>query len=247
MIDRDRRAGLAGAESRNATPGPRRCGQVKRRLVEKYPSDVYSYGEVGHQGETRVLPTTEQAHLGGIFVAIRQQLSRMVAKIVPPKDIEDIVQETYVRVCQSNGEKEIRSPESFMMATAKNLAFDHIRRHEHRFACSVEDNPSVGYGEADEGFDAPFEQSVSDEEFGEFCEAVRHLSVQCRRVFVLKKVYGYSQREIAHELGISESTAEKHVSLGIRRCAEYMMAKRGPKTVPGGTKPSGGRQIGGRP
>ncbi|MEM8683046.1 MAG: sigma-70 family RNA polymerase sigma factor [Pseudomonadota bacterium] len=169
--------------------------------------------------------TENHERLGGVFISIRRQLSRIVARIVPPKDIEDIVQETYVRVCQSTGGKEIRSPRSFMVQTAKNLAFDHIRRHEHRFASSVEDDLNKGYGEADQGFNAPYEETVSDEEFGEFCEAVRLLPLQCRRVFVLKKVYGYSQREIAKELGISESTAEKHVSLGVRRCTEYMMTK----------------------
>ncbi len=166
-----------------------------------------------------------QERLGGVFIAIRRHLSRVVARIVPPKDIEDIVQETYVRVCQSGGNRELRSPESFMVRTAKNLALDHVRRHEHRFAVSVEDHAAGGFGEAERAFDAPYEQAVSDEEFGEFCQAVRSLPLQCRRVFVLKKVYGYSQREIARELGISESTAEKHVSLGIRRCTEYMMSK----------------------
>ena len=51
---------------------------------------------------------------------------------------------------------------------------------------------------------------------------MRLLPVQARRVFVLKKVYGYSQREIADELGLAQSTVEKHVALAVRRCAEYM-------------------------
>ena len=63
---------------------------------------------------------------------------------------------------------------------------------------------------------------ATGEEFDQFCEAVRLLPVQARRVFVLKKVYGYSQREIAAELDLAESTVEKHVALAMRRCAEYM-------------------------
>ena len=35
-------------------------------------------------------------------------------------------------------------------------------------------------------------------------------------------VYGYSQREIAAELGLAQSTVEKHVALAVRRCAGYM-------------------------
>ncbi len=35
-----------------------------------------------------------------IYVSLRGSLARAVLGIVPPKEIEDIVQETYVRVCQ---------------------------------------------------------------------------------------------------------------------------------------------------
>ena len=51
---------------------------------------------------------------------------------------------------------------------------------------------------------------------------MRRLPVQCRRVFVLKKVYSYSQKEIAEELGISEKSVEKHMALGLQRCRDYM-------------------------
>ena len=161
--------------------------------------------------------------MANVFVTIREQLSRVVARIVPPRDIEDIVQETYVRVCQVSGKKQLRSPRAFLFRTARNLALDHIRRHEFRFATSVEDDPGTGFGEGEQGYNATYEQAASDEEFAEFCNAVRHLPLQCRRAFVLKKVYGYSQMEIAQELAISESTVEKHISLGVRRCAEYML------------------------
>lgn len=164
--------------------------------------------------------------LGNVFVAIKEQLSRVIAQIVPPKDIEDIVQETYVRVCQATGRRKLQAPRAFFVRTARNLALDHVRRHEHRFATSVEESPGKGFGEAERPYDAPYEQAAADEEFAEFCNAVRHLPLQCRRAFVLKKVYGYSQKEIAQELGISESTVEKHVSLGLRRCAEHLLAKR---------------------
>ena len=49
-------------------------------------------------------------------------------------------------------------------------------------------------------------QFESRERFLMFCRAVRELPLQCRRAFILKKVYGLSQKEIADYLGISEST-----------------------------------------
>jgi RNA polymerase sigma-70 factor (ECF subfamily) len=74
--------------------------------------------------------------------------------------------------------------------------------------------------------DSTLDQVCSEEEFSRFCDAVRYLPVQCRRAFVLKKVYGYSQREIAKVMQISERTVEKHISSGIKRCMYFMEQQR---------------------
>ncbi len=158
-----------------------------------------------------------------IYMSLRGSLARAVLGIVPPREIEDIVQETYVRVCQIEGKDKIREPRSFLFTTARNLALDHVKRAESRLAVSVEEIGESGFGEAERSADETFDQVASNEEFSQFCEAVRQLPVQCRRAFVLKKVYGYSQREIAREMNLSESTVEKHIAQGIKRCTYFMM------------------------
>ncbi len=158
-----------------------------------------------------------------IYMSLRGNLARAVLGIVPPKEIEDIVQETYVRVCQIDMKEKIREPRSFLFKTARNLALDHVKRAESRLAVSVEETGESGFGEAERSADETFDRVASDEAFCEFCEAVRQLPVQCRRAFVLKKVYGYSQREIAREMNLSESTVEKHIAQGIKRCTYFMM------------------------
>ncbi len=161
--------------------------------------------------------------ISSLFVAIRSNLARAVSQIVPPKEIEDIVQETYVRVCQVEKQDDIRHPRSFMLKTARNLALDHLKRAETRLSVSLDDDADWDASEYSNRSDDTFHRAASNEEFGHFCEAVRLLPVQCRKVFVLKKVYGYSQKEIAERLDISESTVEKHIATGIKRCAYFMM------------------------
>lgn len=158
-----------------------------------------------------------------IFLSLRGSLARAVLRIVPPKEIEDIVQETYVRVCQIERKDKIREPRALLFKTAHNLALDHVKRAESRLAVSVEETDISGFGEAESLADETFDQVASNEEFSQFCEAVRQLPMQCRRAFVLKKVYGYSQREIAREMNLSESTVEKHIAQGIKRCTYFMM------------------------
>lgn len=170
---------------------------------------------------------SDQDSLSKTYLSLRTQLMRVVARIVPPKEIEDIVQETYVRVCQIDKKDSIRTPRAFLMKTAQNLAFDYVKRAETRLTSSIEEDPVRGFGEGYSPSDEPFEHLASNDEFSYFCEAVRRLPVKCRRTFILKKVYGFAQKEIAEELNISESTVEKHVALGIKRSTQYMLRHSG--------------------
>tara|TARA_B100001063_G_scaffold247002_1_gene289259 strand:- start:8572 stop:9117 length:546 start_codon:yes stop_codon:yes gene_type:complete len=160
-----------------------------------------------------------------VYLSVRRGLARAVSKIVLPHEVEDIVQETYVRLCQIAAAENIEHPKSYMYQTARNLALDSVKKAEKRLTESCEDAEEDRYYAS--ASNDVLDQVISNEEFGQFCEAVRQLPPQARRVFVLKKVYGYSQREIAHELGLSESTVEKHVALAIRRCAALMEDRAG--------------------
>lgn len=161
-------------------------------------------------------------HLFEIFMACRVRLARAVSRIVPPHEIEDIVQETYVLVCRCKTPGKIRAPVGFMMRTARNLALDYIKRAEWRLTKPLDEEAEEAMQRTGDTGDQTFRQAASDEEFAQLCEAVRQLPLQCRRVFVLKKVYGYSQMEIAKELGLSENTVEKHIAKGVALCAAYI-------------------------
>lgn len=162
----------------------------------------------------------------GLYLDLRNSLAGSVRGIVPPKDVEDIVQETYVRVCQIEQKSVITSPRSYLFRIARNLALDHIKRADSQLTDSIdaldEQQSEKVLCSAERLADDVFEQAASNEEFAMFCEAVRHLPLQCRRVFVLRKVYGYSQREIAGKMGIAEKTVEKHITKGMKRCLYYM-------------------------
>ena len=145
---------------------------------------------------------------------------------MPPREVEDIVQETYVRACQAEHRQEIRAPRSFLYKTARNLALDYVKRAETRLTVCSEDPGTAALTDHHRLDDETFDKVTADEEFSDFCDAVRHLPIQCRRAFVLKKVYGYTQREIARELKLSESTVEKHIANGMKRCTLFMMKRR---------------------
>lgn len=167
---------------------------------------------------------TESDRLIDVFVSLRGRLERLVMGIAPPKEVEDIVQETFVRVCQIGNKESIREPKSYVFRTARNLALDHVKRSESRLAdggdaldrLSELNDPSAIEA------DPTYAQVASGEEFALFCEAVRELPKQCRRAFVLKKVYGYSLREISEEMGVGLPTVETHIVNGTKKCVQYM-------------------------
>jgi RNA polymerase sigma-70 factor (ECF subfamily) len=161
-------------------------------------------------------------NLAGIFMALRGRLARAVQHIVPPKEIEDIVQETYLRIRQVGGNRKIESPRSFMFTTVRNLALDYVKRAETRLADSYDELEDGGLHSEMQAGDSTYGKACSDEEFAQFCDGVRYLPIQCRRAFVLRKVYGYSQKEIAKLMRVSESTVEKHIAEGIKRCLYFM-------------------------
>ena len=74
---------------------------------------------------------------------------------------------------------------------------------------------------------ATSEQSlVGREELEMLQAAIADLPDRCREVLTLRKIEGLPQREVAARLGLSESTVEKHVSAGIRRCADWFARAR---------------------
>ena len=165
-------------------------------------------------------PTERKSELGTVFLDCRAALMRFIGRFVHgPQDIEDIVHETFLRTHAAEIHTQIRSPKAFLFRTARNLALKHIARASYRLTDYLEDFDAAQVL-VDE---ASTERRVeAEEQFAAFCRSVRTLPLQCRRAFILRKVYGLTHREIADHLGISVSTVEKHLATGIVRCTEYM-------------------------
>jgi RNA polymerase sigma factor (sigma-70 family) len=148
--------------------------------------------------------------------ALQKYLRRFTAGA---EDVEDLVQEAYVRVCGLPDGQVVESPRALLFRIARNLAVDRARQRVTRATDDVADfEPlNVSSEEAE-----PDEQVDLRRRFESFCAAVDSLPPLCRRVFVLRKVHQLSHAEIAQVLGLSHSTIEKHVAKGLLRCRDRM-------------------------
>tara|TARA_R110001592_G_scaffold194975_1_gene442612 strand:- start:492 stop:1052 length:561 start_codon:yes stop_codon:yes gene_type:complete len=154
-----------------------------------------------------------------LFVNYTANIKRYINKIGSPDDIDDIIQETFIRTYEADLKEEIKYARSFILKTAKNLALNHVNKWDNKYSDSLDDSADALTGLTSLKFEEQFE---SKERFLLFCRATEQLSIVVRKTFILKKVYGFSQKEIANYLNLSESTVEKHVAKGLLKCAEYM-------------------------
>lgn len=150
----------------------------------------------------------------------RTALLRYLASITSHgEDLEDLVQETFVRIYALQACQAVESPRALLFRIAHNLAVERARRHISHATDSVADFEELNVY-SPEGL--PEDRLDERRRFEVFCKAVSQLPPLCRRVFVLRKVYGLSHDEIAGMLGVAESTIEKHVAKGMVRCKKIL-------------------------
>jgi len=166
------------------------------------------------------------------YVKYRSKLMRAISSIVSSDDIEDIVQEAFIKSYEAELKQEIQYERTYMLRTVRNLALNHVnkaasQRNENPDNMDALPHELVGY---------TLEKNIeSKERFLHFCRATDTLSPEVKKVFLLKKVYGMSQKDIAELVGLSESTVEKHVAKGLLQCANFIRQV--------GKSPSGSRQA----
>ncbi len=135
------------------------------------------------------------------------------------EDIEDVIQDTYLRIYGIQDYTQVESPKALLISIAHNQAVSLLRSRNRKDTEPVADFEALGVS-SDTAM--PEEQLEARRQFEAFCAAVDHLPPICRRVFILKKVYKLSQKEIGAVLGISQSAIEKHVAKGMVRCRDHL-------------------------
>lgn len=168
-------------------------------------------------------PAKAQANpspISAVFVENESYLKRFLRRFLSrSQDIEDIVQDTYIKArCAEKGQV-ISSPKNFLFRIARNEALMALRKKSRRITDFLEelDGPLA----LDEQTSVE-EQAIVNQKLGLFCQSVLEMPPQCRKVFLMCKVYGLSYREVAAQLDISVSGVEKHVAKGLAICNAYV-------------------------
>jgi len=137
------------------------------------------------------------------------------------RDVEEVVQESYLRLWRSHTVEPIRSARAFLFTVARHVALNRLSRERASPVTSVGDLAALPV--LDSGADAA-ETAARNETFRLLLHALATLPPRCREITVLRKLQGIPQREVATRLGLSEKTVEEQVARGVRRCETYLRA-----------------------
>lgn len=127
-------------------------------------------------------------------------------------DIEDVAQEVFIRAYKHDSDKSITYPKAYLYRIAKNLALNEVVRCNNRITDYIDDIES--------SYDEPRTRALEDDiaaqqKLGLVCQSIAALPPKCREAVLLKKVHGFSVKEIAEQMNIAESTVEKHLYKGM--------------------------------
>jgi RNA polymerase sigma factor (sigma-70 family) len=158
--------------------------------------------------------------VSAVFLECNTFLKKFLARFLNhEQDIEDVVQEVYLKAYSVEKERIIDQPKAFLFSIAKNLALNELNRKSRQMTSYLEECTSSFVLESAATTE---NENEADQSLGIYCEAVAALPDKCRRVYLLRKVHGLKHKEIAQQLGISLSSVEKHLRNGVLNCRLYM-------------------------
>lgn len=149
------------------------------------------------------------------------------ARFPSVRDLDDLIQESYLRVLRAHAAGPIRSAKAFLFTTAHNLAINHLARHRYEGPTALGERDSSTV--LDEGASVP-ESVALAQELEMLTEAIQSLPERCREAFISRRLYRLSTREVATRLGISESTVDAQCIIALRKLAHFFRQADRPTT-----------------
>jgi len=165
-----------------------------------HPVDTRWFSE-----EVRVHEDSLRGYLRGVFPSVR--------------DVDDLVQESYLRVWRARSQRSISYARAFLFKVARHLALDQVRSKRSRplnFLGDVEELRVLDNGPT------AAQHTSRAEKIRLLGQAIADLPDRCREIVILHKFEGLSQREVARRLGLREKTVENQIAISLKRCEAFL-------------------------
>lgn len=142
-------------------------------------------------------------------------VQQRIRSIVNDNEVaEELTQDVFIRISGSAALERIEHPRSFLLKIGTNLALDHLRE---RRRCPESESDEVLLNIGDERPDLPTALH-RQRQVERLQQAIVALPPRAREALTLHKLQGLKLREVADELGISQTMVEKHIKNALLKC-----------------------------
>lgn len=129
---------------------------------------------------------------------------------------QEIVNDAFLKIWESSGQINIQtSLKSYLYRIVVNMSLNALKKEEtvkknQQWLAASSEHPDVVY------------EAEAAELRIRIYKAIEKLPPQCKKVFLLSRIEGLKQQEIADQLGISIKTVKNHITYALRQLAESL-------------------------
>ncbi len=131
-------------------------------------------------------------------------------KVLDKETTKDIIQDLFVNLWQRRNSLSVENVEGYLFKASKNLIISNYRK-----LLAQERQELVWLSESCLETNSTLDSTLANDLKIHYQEGLQLLPEKCQKVFVLSR-NGFSNREVALQLGISEKTVEQHISKALR-------------------------------
>jgi RNA polymerase sigma factor (sigma-70 family) len=155
----------------------------------------------------------------GVYAQNYVELTRFLRRLCGDgAAAEDLAQEAGMRLIGAMQRERIENPRAFLFHAAANLARDQLRRR----VVAQAHADAAGEMESAPGAD---QVAAVHQEVAMVARAIAALPARARAVLQLARIEGYSQKEIAQQLGITPKTVENHLTRALALMAARLRTR----------------------
>ena len=130
-------------------------------------------------------------------------------------EAKEVAQEAYVRVLQLDKPGASNLLRAYLFRVAVNLAIDRLRHRNVEDRVHISDPDLV---EAAEDLCDPERHAVGQEELGVVADCMRELPDKCGKAFLMYRLEGETQEQIAKHLGVSDRMVNMYIRQAMLYC-----------------------------
>lgn len=145
------------------------------------------------------------------------RLRNRIARLTRRDDAEDLLHDAWVGL--KHRSIDVRNPEALLVRTATNHGIDAWRK-ERRIKGFIGDQLAAEC--VADSRPLQDEALIARQQLDGLRQGLAQLSPRTREIFLMHRLDGRKYREIAHELGISQSAVEKHIAKAMAHLLDWM-------------------------